>query len=910
MSLAEALESAVRSGDEERIRRLLLPLSEAERAQLQPTVRAIVATEVRQGIEAVARLGPMLLAAYGTLPASELRKLGWRSIHIPRGLEDVLQGRSAERLGPIVGLLLEVAGARAWYPVRALVRDGTMPRPEDPAYTVALLAATQYRRAADLVAEDPGLLDHEAWRLFEVEGGGEHSLAAHEKYTGDSWGDLFRDLAARDATMRVRLLDGSLSALARDFGAFRAGWFSRFHESLAPTDDERALRAAEYARLLRSRTRPTVSFAVAALTRISRASRLEPASILGSLEPVLGEAPVGTAKAALKLVGQAGADPGHAREAALVATAALAHPSAEVERAALKLIDDLVPKPDDALAQALAERLDEVAPSQRTAAEAALIRLGGGTRTAPAQAGAAAEDPAARRHGDVAATRRAETSAGPAEPPRPRDAALAPERALAPLETLDELIDTAVSVVETGAPAEDSERILEAVGRLVAERSDPFARTTAALARRCRTILERRDSTPFDGFDARADIAAVLWSWASGDAVAAASRRSADPGAGGFLSARAAEVAAWARGGETFHILALPTHAGGWIDPPVLVERLLARPPASRLDLVAAILRLAPRRRAEALRMAKDLDGEAGAAVRYALGGEERIGATAAWWVAAARARTPGEDDAPLERRHPGLGPDAGRAARFEIAEHISRRGISRLTLEVQPQPSGPPRVELPTVLMCRDAATSSWFGRSETAMLRWIATIQPAYREAWAALGSVVMARNVDWWSADWANRVYLEPFVGPLAPIGPHARRLIGIALGAKEAGERGLASDVVGLALADGRLSPEGLAGGLAAAAELGCDRPRRWALSLADVAAVSPAHSGAVAAAIGVTLPAIVDRRPTALVPLLRLLDELLAAPGSSPLTDGLATLRSLAERSGQTGRLARSILARS
>ena len=43
----------------------------------------------------------------------------------------------------------------------------------------------------------PGLLDVEAWRLFEVEGGGEDSLANHEKFFGDTWGDAFRELAAR-----------------------------------------------------------------------------------------------------------------------------------------------------------------------------------------------------------------------------------------------------------------------------------------------------------------------------------------------------------------------------------------------------------------------------------------------------------------------------------------------------------------------------------------------------------------------------------------------------------------------------------------------------------------------------------------------------------------------------------------
>ena len=78
-------------------------------------------------------------------------------------------------------------------------------------------------------------------------------------------------------------------------------------------------------------------------------------------------------------------------------------------------------------------------------------------------------------------------------------------------------------------------------------------------------------------------------------------------------------------------------------------------------------------------------------------------------------------------------------------------------------------------------------------------ATARPGQPSAACAIAS-----NVDWWSAAWGNRAFLEPFIDPVTTIGPHARALIGIALGAKEAGERGLATDVVRLALADGRLT----------------------------------------------------------------------------------------------------------
>ena len=193
--------------------------------------------------------------------------------------------------------------------------------------------------------------------------------------------------------------------------------------------------------------------------------------------------------------------------------------------------------------------------------------------------------------------------------------------------------------------------------------------------------------------------------------------------------------------------------------------------------------------------------------------------------------------------------------------------------------------------------------------MLRWMATIQPGYRETWAAIGALLIARNVDWWSAEWGNRAFLEPFIDPVTSIGPHARTLLGLALGQKEAGERGLATDVVRLAIADGRLSASDLAEGLTAAAAIDCDRPNRWAISLAEVAASTDAHAVAVATAIARTLPALADRPPAKLVPFLRLLDELLAGTGAAPGAEARPVLDRLASSGGQAGRLARSIASR-
>ncbi len=68
-----------------------------------------------------------------------------------------------------------------------------------------------------------------------------------------------------------------------------------------------------------------------------------------------------------------------------------------------------------------------------------------------------------------------------------------------------------------------------------------------------------------------------------------------------------------------------------------------------------------------------------------------------------------------------------------------------------------------------------------------------------------------------------------------------------------------------------------------------------------------HAAAVAEAIGRSLPAVCKQAPATLVPLLRLLDELLAGVGSALAQEGRPALTSVVAAGGQAGRLARSIL---
>ena len=99
--------------------------------------------------------------------------------------------------------------------------------------------------------------------------------------------------------------------------------------------------------------------------------------------------------------------------------------------------------------------LPHMAASQRPAATALVARLG--------EAGVDLPQPAASAAVPDAALPR---------PVQARPSPIDPARAIEPLSSIEALVDVAVSVIETGEPADDVERVVDAVGRLPRDRPD------------------------------------------------------------------------------------------------------------------------------------------------------------------------------------------------------------------------------------------------------------------------------------------------------------------------------------------------------------------------------------------------------------------------------------------------------
>jgi hypothetical protein len=929
-------------------------LSEAERREHSRQVLAWLKQDSAAGPKP---LSPAAAAAvHATCSLAQLKKLGWQALPQAEHTFEVMAARRPEWLDDWAEWLLELQ-AHNWPLVRRLIRVGLCRRPRTERYVLGLIVGLcpfyEQRTIYEALLDDPELLQEDIWRLFEVEGDKDLTLAARDKFArGDNnWTYAFLRLAREGRLERGRLLDATLETLARDWSQVHVGWFSQLHEALEPTLEERGRRCARYLALLASRIPPTVSFALKALDLLAKQGQLEPAAFLAAVGPALWQRHKGTVRLALQLAERVTrGQPKLGVQLCQVASAALAHESPDVQKCALDLLEKHAQALTPDLREGLQARLDDVAPSQR----ARLQALFPADPPAPTRTSAATGD---RREQELreraeAVPRKWRRCAGVDEAlaalQRNGDLAaiefdafdiphLDESKALRPIDSLEELIDVFAHALEDPSDPMELERVLDGVSRLCDQRPDDFATHTGPLRRRA---LQRQASLPggpFLGLDPGMDLCGLARAWLSGEVVLPhllpkqrfgdhvlehtfnTGKRLASFAVPRqacvltFLSQRVLAVARRSAAQQAAPLLAAPTHAGGWIDPCVLVERAAAlETDADPLDQIQALLRLAPERRGPALKAARKMPGEFGQALRYALGGAEKIGPTPPLWVAAARARAPFADDAALERRHPDLGPNAGRAARYQASvRKVTQSGYSHIALEVLCEPARPVAtpVELVTVVLNPYRAGNALVvdSHQSTPHLRWALSVWPANREAWFAIAAPPFASNLDWWEAEWGQRTYLEPLLDPDVPLGSLAVLCLALGLAAKEPGEHVLAVDALVAAIDDGRLDAARLGQALALLLPTGLVKPPRWAKTLGQAARVSPLHLHVISEAVQQSLRGPADA-PRDLHALLALLQELLTELGAGVSDEQARAYLEQLNGGGRTARLVRELLA--
>jgi hypothetical protein len=363
-------------------------------------------------------------------------------------------------------------------------------------------------------------------------------------------------------------------------------------------------------------------------------------------------------------------------------------------------------------------------------------------------------------------------------------------------------------------------------------------------------------------------------------------------------------------------LLSAPTHLGGWIDPVTLAERWLAWQSAGETpdlhEQVLALLRLAPEGRSQALKAVETLEGQAGDAVRFALGGAGPTGRDTALWLAAWRSRQPFGDLPEFEKAHPKLGPDAGVTAQYTWEAHAERKRYQdqewvSLELAVERKPDVPRRVadaNLPVLFH------GAWETNEESArdLLRWSTTLWPANLEALFARGATRLEISVDY--SDVLDREfypYLEPIAEPFTGLRPMACLALGLGLAAQDNTLRGHAQDALIAAISHDRLKAGPLGATMSRLLDTGTNKFARWSKSLAQAARVSPIHAAAVCELLQQTLQGDPAKAPRDVSALLELLVELLSEPGRAPIHPQTRDYLAGLSAGGKTARLVKQLV---
>ncbi|MBX9686110.1 MAG: hypothetical protein K2X27_05380 [Candidatus Obscuribacterales bacterium] len=293
---------------------------------------------------------------------------------------------------------------------------------------------------------------------------------------------------------------------------------------------------------------------------------------------------------------------------------------------------------------------------------------------------------------------------------------LSPSKRIEAISKLDDLIYLLLHVLEDSATADDVERALDGISRLCDQRPDDFESRVSSLRKKLQPTVDLIQNhplsfSPFNGSSARMDIHALLLAWLNAKIKKAEAggilrslidkltinansvvptflesafnriQNSAPPIL--FFSERLKALSRQVSKGISQVLLSAPTHAGGWIDPLVLAERLKAleksQTKPETVDLIQALLRLAPENRIDALEQLPKSQNEYWRVLSFALGGQMQAPLnTAELWVAAFRCREPNGQSKILQERFPELGPDSAvRASYLDNFDEFKKRSSS-----------------------------------------------------------------------------------------------------------------------------------------------------------------------------------------------------------------------------------------
>ncbi|MGW8390429.1 DUF6493 family protein [Pseudoduganella sp. HUAS MS19] len=735
---------------------------------------------------------------------------------------------------------------------------------EDVTRLIAMPRWNHYTR--EYLVENREALRPVLLKILEVEGNSEDNLAGIDKYckSDRTWAWHLLQLCEDGWYSRAELLACCLGTLERDWPQFRAGWFSRFHEQLAPTLEEMTPHAARYLGMLHSRIPPTVTLALKACARLFDKKLLTQAALLEALPPVLLSAVKAQITAALKMLdSMVKRDPASAHAAALVAIGGLQHTDPDVQQAIVERIAKWGMGAD--ASEALQGMAPYIAASIKPKLDALLVNQ----QPAPAAAG----------WRDIVL------------PPRARPMSpLDPSRTLHVPATLDDLVAMCARLVEDES---DLDMFEAAFGALL--RAAPFSDDDRA---RFAPVIKRARKVKMDAYEMKACVSAefarLLLRLVAGEQRERAHNRA---GVLGVLAERVEDA-------STFD---LATHRGGFIDPAVLVERARELGPGIvQLPLrvqVRALLRLAPSSDAAILAAAKGLHATPfSQALCYALGGEWPVQPDEALCLAAARIRHPGSDD-PLALLAFGAGlPDGAVAAQVDLCNELVKWEHGDF---FQPRATVPePQPPVEGILLAPYRYQGFW--NDSEALILFGASLFPSSHEAVYAEALPGLAQNLQYADAQWHHGAWVRLLGEPVTDMTPAATKTLALALMGKDPGRLARAVDAFVAASLDGRLDADALGQALLELIALEYFMGARLATSLAMAAAADPGMPPVVLSVLGRLCAVPAAQVPRDMAKLLQLMQELALQYSLRPAAAALASLEAL-PLTGKAQSVRRSLL---
>jgi hypothetical protein len=835
--------------------------------------------------EDIARDGDALcIAMLATGVPSEFIRFGWRSLPKNTRIASVFAALKPSWIDRWAEVIVE-ENPRHFSTVQELHHQGLCHLPNTDAYIMGYYAHNQTK--IDLVSD--AFLKTDIWRFFEVEGGGEFSLASHDKYTSDAnaWSTVISTLSAEGRLDRDRLLDASLDALERDFGQFRAGWYSRFHMKLAPTPVEMVVRTPQYLRLLGSMVPPTVSFSLKVLKQIDKAGALSPNDLLTAIEPGLQARQKSSAISALQLLKScARKHPERSADVASAAVAALISEAGEVQESALDLIEQLDQTQNPKVLNALADFLDTATPSIKPRLSQLL-----GTRAADT------EDPVAY--------------------PVPQ------QEALEPVRSAEEAVAIYLQLLEECADPFLMERAMDGVARFGAEASHLLS----PLAKRASQIQKREaDGGYSPGKYYQRSISTTALAWASGNSFEEEFQpllkerysghrpfKIKKDSFEGLFAARSQEILGFVQSGHAVPLLSAPTDNRGYLSPTVLVARVqeyrsLGLQPGIT-DYKLALMRLAPEARDVALTDLRPAT-EADRALAYAMGADFPHETDKQLWAIAWSSRLPLKADPAIQTLVGGQVAGAGTPAGLEFdAYRYHSHGYSwpMPRIVVSPPITGQEDQILAFGMLHKDEPiygkslhANAWMAFANP----WVSIARPAHSELYFAAG--ILELELDQKLAAHPCQAFLDPFFRPGCEPAAMAHALLAWYLAAADGAIGSVTTDGMATIIAQDKFDPSSFADAARKLVFQAGLPLRRWTQRMREISAISQQHADAVRVALSELLSQLPEDLPRDLGGILELLYELHIASETQLQNADLALSFASINAGGKAGKFAKKL----